>query len=100
MRFLPNRSGMSVERANRLLGAIILLGIFATFFIGDIALKSASFIGGSLVMYWLFVNCAYDLRSSFRQRTWGTFFMAALGYGISLSVIITFLAMVLGSILR
>jgi hypothetical protein len=98
MRIFPSQDGMSVEKANKILGAIIIAGFLTYFFVGEIALKLSAFIAASVMMSWLIIDYVRDVRSPLRRRSWGAIFVTTVEYMIPWSIVIIFLVMVFNSI--
>lgn len=91
---------MSVEKANKILGAVIIAGFIAYFFVGEIALKLSAFIAASVMMLWLIIDYVRDVKNPLGRRSWGAILVTTVEYMIPWSIVIIFLVMVFDSIMH
>lgn len=83
---------MSFRRAGRILAGILLVGLFAVPFAGQISLLVAIIVAASVQLVWLLIDAAKEIAPPLRKRSWGVVAMTVVEY--SAFILITGAALV------
>ena len=86
--FGADKSGMSYIRAGRILAGIVLIGLVAVPFAGQISLAFAAIVVGSLQLVWLLIDGAKEVRSPLRRRSWGIVVTIVVEYSVFMLVVV------------
>lgn len=81
------KAGMSYKRAGRILAAILLVGLAAVPFAGQVSLLVAIIIGALVQLVWLIVDGAKEIAPPLRTRSWGVAAMIAVEYSAFLLIV-------------
>lgn len=92
--------GMSWGRAGRILAAIFLVGLALVPFFGEISLKLAIVAIGGVLLTWLAIDCATEIRNPYRRRAWGTVVTIAIEYLVFAALVGVAMAYFVRDVLR
>lgn len=82
---------MSAGEAGRIGAAIILIGLVASIFFGEIALKLAFIVVALISIGWLLMLVKIETAPAIRRRAWGRAAMIAIEYTLPLAILGLFL---------
>lgn len=81
------KTGMSYRRAGRILAAILLVGLFAVPFAGQISLLVATIVAASVQLVWLLIDGAKEVAPPLRRRSWRVVGIIVLEYSAFLFIV-------------
>ena len=78
---------MNYKRAGRILAAIVLAGLAAVPFTGQISLVVAAIVVGLVQFVWLTIDGVREIRNPLRRHAWSVVAMIAVEYSVFILIV-------------
>jgi hypothetical protein len=78
---------ISAKEAGRILCGVFLVGLFLSFFVGEIAITLTAFPIAALLLRWLVIGFRREIGPAIRRKAWTTVVLIGIEYAVFIGLL-------------